>query len=80
MTNYRAYLKGKLSGTGSSRQKLKLMAARCSGDPKKIVVAISKLPEVEVASTRIPHLKGKEIFSNTKRKLDLPSSDDGDYH
>jgi hypothetical protein len=39
MTNYRAYLKGKASGTGSSRQELKLGAARRSGDPKKIAEA-----------------------------------------
>jgi hypothetical protein len=41
MTNYRAYLKGKLSGTGPLRQELKLKAARRSGDPKKIVEALS---------------------------------------
>jgi hypothetical protein len=30
MTNYRTYLKGKASGTGPSKQELKLKAARCS--------------------------------------------------
>jgi hypothetical protein len=44
MTNYRAYLKGKASGTGPSKQELKLMAARRSGDPKKIEEALSQLP------------------------------------
>jgi hypothetical protein len=33
-----------------------------------------------VASTRIPHLEGEEIFGSTKRKLDLPPGDDGDSH
>ena len=35
---------------------------------------------MEVATTRIPHLEGKEIFGNTKQKLDLLPSDDGDSH
>jgi hypothetical protein len=77
MTNYRAYLKGKSSGTSPLRQELKLRAARRSSDPKKIVEALSQLPKVEVATTRISHLEGKEIFGSTKRKLDLPPSDDG---
>jgi hypothetical protein len=41
MTNYRAYLKGKASGTGLSKQELKLRAARRSGDPKKIEEALN---------------------------------------
>jgi hypothetical protein len=80
MTNYRAYLKGKASWTGPSKQELKLRAARCSGDPKKIEEALNQLPEVEVATTRIPHLEGEEIFGSTKRKLDLPPGNDGDSH
>jgi hypothetical protein len=80
MTYYRAYLKGKASGTGPSKQELKLRAARGSGDPKKIEEALSQLPGVEVATTRIPHLEGEEIFGSTKRKLDLPPGDDGDSH
>jgi hypothetical protein len=53
MTNYRAYFKGKSSGTSPSRQELKLRVARRSGDPKKIAEALSQLPGVEVATTRI---------------------------
>jgi hypothetical protein len=33
-----------------------------------------------VATTRIPHLEGEEIFGSTKRKLDLPPGNDGDSH
>ena len=51
MTNYRAYLKGKASGTGLSKQELKLMAAKRSGDLKKIKEALNQLPRVEVATT-----------------------------
>jgi hypothetical protein len=80
MTNYRAYLKGKASGAGPSKQELKLKAARRSGDPKKIEDALSQLPGVEVATTRISHLEGEEIFGSTKRKLYLPPGDDGDSH
>jgi hypothetical protein len=80
MTNYRAYLKGKASGTGQSKQELNLRAARRSGDPKKIEEALSQLPGVEVATTRILHLEAEEIFDSTKRKLDLPQSDDGNSH
>jgi hypothetical protein len=64
ITNYRAYLKGKASGTGLSKQELKLRTARRSGDPKKIEEVLSQLPEVEVATTRIPHLEGEEIFGS----------------
>jgi hypothetical protein len=80
MTNYRAYLKGKASGTGPSKQELKLRAAKHSGNPKKIEEALSQLPGVEVATTQIPHLEGEEIFGSMKRKLDLPPGDDGDSH
>jgi hypothetical protein len=80
MTNYKAYLKVKVFGTGPSRQELKLRAARRSGDPRKIVEALSQLPGVEVATTWIPHLEGEEIFGSTKRKLDLPHGDDGDSY
>jgi hypothetical protein len=41
MTNYRAYLKDKASGTNPSKQELKLRAARRSGDPKKIEEALN---------------------------------------
>jgi hypothetical protein len=80
MTNYRAYLKGKASGTSPSKQEVKLRTARRSGDPKKIEEALSQIPGVEVATTRIPHLEGEEIFGSTKRKMDLPLGDDGDSH
>jgi hypothetical protein len=75
MTNYRAYLKGKASGIVPSTQELKLKAARHSGDPKKIEEALNQLPGVEVTTTRIPHLEGKEIFGSTKHKLDLLPGD-----
>jgi hypothetical protein len=80
MTNYRAYLKGKASGTGPSKQKLKLKEARRSGDLKKIEEALSQLPGVEVVTTRIPYLEGEEIFGSTKQKLDLPPGNEGDSH
>jgi hypothetical protein len=80
MTNYRAYLKDKSSGTGPSRQELKLRAARHSGVPKKNAKALNQLPRLEVATTRILHLEGKEIFGSTKRKLNLPLGDDGDSY
>jgi hypothetical protein len=35
---------------------------------------------VKVATTQIPHLKGKEIFGSKKWKLDLPPSDEGNSH
>jgi hypothetical protein len=80
MTNSRAYFKGSSSRNDLSKQELKLRAARHSGDPKKIAEALSQLPGVEVATTRIPHLEGEEIFGSTKWKLDLPPGDDGDSH
>jgi hypothetical protein len=65
MTNYRAYLKGKASGTGPSKQELKLRAARRSGNPKKIEEALSQLPGMKVATTRNP---GSHIWK-AKRSL-----------
>jgi hypothetical protein len=66
MTNYRASLKDKSSGIGTSKQELKLRSARHSGDPKKIAKALNQLLGVEVATTWIPHLEGEEIFGSTK--------------
>jgi hypothetical protein len=40
MTNYTAYLKSNLLGIGMSRQELKLRAATCNSDSKKIVDAM----------------------------------------
>jgi hypothetical protein len=80
MTNYKAYLKGNFSRTGPSRQELKLKAARLSIDPKKIVDALSQILWVEGVKTCISHLKGKEIFGSTKRKLDLSRGSNGDFH
>jgi hypothetical protein len=79
-TNYKAYIEGKLSGTGPSRQELKLRAAKHSGDLMKIVDALSQLPNLERFTTQILHLEGKEIFGSMKRKLDLPPIFDGDFH
>jgi hypothetical protein len=66
MTNYRVYLKGSLPCVGPSKQELRLKAATHSGDPKKIVDAISQLIGVEGATTWLPHLEGEDIFGNTK--------------
>ena len=33
-----------------------------------------------MATTQILYLEGEEIFGSTKQKLDLPPSDDGDFH
>jgi hypothetical protein len=65
LTNYNAYLKGKSSGTGPSRQELKLRAARCSDDPKKMAKALNQLPKVEVATTRILHLEGASLAARS---------------
>jgi hypothetical protein len=80
MTNYKAYLKGNLSRRGPSRQELKLRAVRLNIDPKKIVDALSQILGVEGVKTWISHLKGKEIFGSTKRKLDLSLGSNGDFH
>jgi len=80
MTNYRAYLKGHASGSGPSKGELKLRAAQCSKEPKKIAEALNTLPGFESVGSRIPHLEGEEIFGSTKRKLDVPIGDGGDSH
>jgi hypothetical protein len=41
MTNYKAYLKESLLDTRSSKKEMKFRAITRSGDPKKIVDAIS---------------------------------------
>ena len=80
MTNYRAYLKGYASRSGSSKGELRLRVARRSGDPKKIAQALNTLPEAEGVGTRVPHLEGEETFGSTKRKLDVPIGDARDSH
>ena len=80
MTNFRTYLKGHASDSGPSKDELRLRAARCSKDPKKIAEALNTLPEVEGVGTRVPHLEGEEIFGSTKRKLDVPIGDAGDSY
>ena len=80
MTNYRAYLKGYASGSGPSKEELRLRAARRSGDPKKIAEALNTLPEAEGVGTRVPHLEGEKTFGSTKRKLDVPIGDARDSH
>ena len=62
MTNYRAYLKRYASGSGPSKGRLRLRAARRSGDPKKIAEVLNTLPGAEGVGTRIPHLEGEETF------------------
>ena len=80
MTNYRAYLKGYASGSGPSKGKLRLRAARRSGDPKKIAEALNSLPGGEGVGSRIPHLQGEETFGSTKWKLDVSIGDARDSH
>jgi len=75
MTNYHAYLRGYASGSGPSKEELKLRVARQSGCPKKLVDALNTLPGVEGVGTQVPHLEGEEIFGSTKRKLELPIGD-----
>jgi len=65
---------------GPSKAKLKLRAATRSRDPKKIAETMNTLLGVEGFGTRVPHLEGEEIFGSTKRKLDVPTSDEGDSH
>ena len=80
MTNYRVYLNGGPSGTGPSRQDLKLKRAIASMDGKKITDALCSMPGVEELCTRIPHLEGEEVFGSTKRKLDVPIGSEADSH
>jgi len=80
MTNYRAFLRRYASGSGPSKEELKLRAAKQSGDPKKMVEALNTLPGAEGVGSRIPHLEGEEIFGSTKRKLDVPIGDARDSH
>ena len=74
MTNYRAYLRGHVSGSGPSKGELKLRAARRS------VSALNSLPEAHGVGSRVPHLEGEEIFGSTKRRLDVPIGDARDLH
>jgi hypothetical protein len=57
-----------------------LLPAPCSPLPAHVLAFPNQLPGVEVATTWILHLEGKEIFGSMKRKLDLPLGDDGDSH
>ena len=81
MTNYRSYLCGGLSGTGPSKQDLKLKRALVSRDGKKIADALNDMPEAAEFCTRVPHLEGEEVFGTLKRrKIDMPIGFEGDSH
>jgi len=73
-------LEGIGSESGPFKEELKLRAAHCSKDPKKIVEVLNTLPGSEGVRIRIPHLKGEEIFGSTKKKLDVPIGDGEDSH
>jgi len=64
MTNYLAFLKGRTSRSGPSKEELKLRGARHSVDPKKLVEALNVLPRVANVATRILHLEGEEVFGS----------------
>src|SRR6202048_502896 len=77
-TNYYAYLKGDRSGTGPGKDELRLRAAQRSGDAKRIVAALERMPGADQWCTRKPQLEGEEVFGTTKRKLDLPPGSEHD--
>jgi len=41
-------------------------------NPKALIEALSKIPEVDEFMRREPHLKGQEVFGLQKRKANMP--------
>ena len=66
-TNYYQFLKGGRSGTGPSRQELRLRQAQRSGKLDKLVDAMEMMPEGKEWCTRTPHFEGDEVFGSTAR-------------
>jgi hypothetical protein len=79
-TSYYQFLKGQKSGTGPSKQELRLRHAQRSGNPEKVIAAMESMPSAEEWCTRSPHFEGEEIFGSSKRKLDLPFGSESDSH
>ena len=65
-TSYRRYLKGGKAGTGSDKNKLKLHAARLTGDPAFLAEAVKLFLGAADLNTKVPHLEGEEIFGSAK--------------
>ena len=79
-TNYFKFLNGGRSGTGPSKQELRLRQAQRSGRPEKVVEAMENMPEAKDWCTRLPHFEGEEVFGSIPRKLDLPIGSEFNSH
>ena len=77
---YFNYLRGGPSSTGPSRSELQLCLAARNGNSRRVVKLMEEVTTVAGVNTRIPHLEGDTIFGSTKRRLNLPPSDDSDSH
>ena len=64
-TNYNSFLNGGRSGTGPSKQELRLCPAQRSGRPEKVVEVMKNMPEAKDWCTRTPHFEGEEVFGST---------------
>lgn len=78
--NYRLWLKGGSFWKGFDQTSLKLKIAYHIGDPKLLVEAMRSYPGAKDLNTRNCVLEGFELFGSTKRKLNLPSGFEYDYH
>ena len=79
-TNYYQFLKGGCSGTGPSRQELRLRQAQRSGRLDKLFDTMETMPEGKEWCTRTPYFEGNKVFGSTARQLNLPLGSQFDSH
>ena len=72
------YLRGGPNGTGPSRSELQLRLAARNGNSRRVVKLMEEV--TTMAGVNTTHLEGDTIFDSTKRKLNLPPTDNSNSH
>jgi hypothetical protein len=65
---------------GPDKVEIKLRIATRNCNPQKFVETISNLSKHSRLASRIPYLKGEEVFGSCKKWMDLPPSSDMDSY
>lgn len=79
-TRYNAFLKGRASGTGPTKEELRLRAATRTGNLKYIYKAMEGIPGSEEYLLATPGYVGEEVFGSAKRRLDVEPGAIDDSH
>ena len=79
-TRYNSFLSGRGSGTGPSKEELRLRTASRSGNLNSIFKAMEKVPGSSDFLVSGSQYAGEEIFGSSKRRLDAQPGGEDDSH